>query len=177
MNDSTKAAKIRRRTHPPSEIANTLFGALREVLSGKFWRRHVFRRKASGWAGGDDPERIEAVARTLVNNWRLAHAVAEVGGADFVAVLQPLASIGEPRIDHLGMTRPDGPDASARVYAAIGRAVSEDPKIDWFVDLSDAYDGDEYIFIDGIHATENGHEIMAARIKEFADPILERRLQ
>jgi lysophospholipase L1-like esterase len=175
MNGSTNTAKIRRRTHPPSEIANTLFGALREVLSGKFWRRHVFRKKDAAWSGGEDSEVIERVARTLINNWRLANAAAEVGGADFIAVLQPLASIGEPRIDHLGLIRPEGPDASARVYDEVRRIVAERPEIDWFVDLSTAFDGDEYIFIDGIHATENGHAIMAARIQEFADPILERR--
>ena len=175
LNGSTRAEKIRRRVHPSSELVNTLFGALLEVVNGKFFKRHITRTQESGWRCDDAPEYTETIARTMVSNWRLAHAVAEVGGADFIAVLQPLASIGEPRIDHLGLTRPTEPDAYMRVYDHVRRIVAADPEIDWVYDFSRAYDGDEYIFIDGVHATRNGHDIMAARIQEAADPFLEGR--
>jgi len=70
------------------------------------------------------------------------------------------------------MEHPASPTANVRVYNHVRRIVADDPEIDWFHDFSRAYDGDEYIFIDGIHATENGHDIMAARIQEVADPLL-----
>ncbi|MFP8875335.1 MAG: hypothetical protein VCB99_00190 [Myxococcota bacterium] len=173
LNGSTRAEKIRRRVHPSSELVNTLFGALLEVVNGKFFKRHTTRTQVSGWRCDDAPAYTEEIARTMVNNWRLAHAAAKVGGGDFVAVLQPMASIGEPRIDHLGMTRPTEPDAYARVYAHVRRIVAADPEIDWMYDFSRAYDGDEYIFIDGVHVMRNGHDIMAARIQEVVDPLLE----
>ena len=53
--------------------------------------------------------------------------------------------------------------------------MARDPSIDWFVDLSRAYDGDEYIFIDGIHASENGHVLVARHLSEVATPILAQR--
>ena len=172
INGSTRAGKIRRRVHPTSELSNTLFGALLEVVNGKFVRKHVLNTQEAGWRCDENPEYTKKIAETMVNNWRIANAVAEVAGAEFIAILQPLANIGTPRIDHLEMERPSSPGANQRVYDHVRRIVTEDPSIDWFQDFSRAYDGDEFIFIDGIHATENGHDIMAARIQEVADPIL-----
>ena len=175
-NGSTRTGKIRRRVHPPSEIAYTLFGALLEIVNGKFVKKHILRTAESGWRCDDEPEYTEKIAQTMVNNWRIAHATAGVAGADFIAVLQPLAQIGNARIDHLGMRRPKKPDAYARVYERVRQIVAEDPEIDWFYDLSNAYDGNEYIFIDGVHVSENGHDIMAQRIREVVDPLLQHRI-
>ena len=177
LNGSTRAGKIRRRVHPPSELGVSLYGALLEVINGKFMKVNLLNTTESGYRCDDDPEYTQRIAQTMVNNWKIAHATADVAGADFVAVLQPAANVGSPRTDHLELKEQSGPSARARVYDHVRRIVAKDPEIDWVYDLSDAYDGDEYIFIDGIHATENGHVIMAKRLQEIVDPILTRRAQ
>ena len=177
LNGSTRAGKIRRRVHPASELTNTLYGALLEIVNGKFIKKHVLNTTESGWRCDDNPEYTQKIAQTMVNNWRIAKATADVAGADFIAVLQPAADVGKPRIDHLGMNRSETLSARGKTYDHVRRIVAADPEIDWFVDLSNAYDGDEYIFIDGIHVSENGHDILATRMQEIVDPILERRGQ
>ncbi len=174
LNGSTRTAKIRRRVHPASETWSALTSSLLEVINGGFFRRHVFGSGKRETRCEAEPGYTERVARTMVANWRIAHAIAEVGGADFIAVLQPVASVGAPRVDHLDpddVTKGSAPE----IYAHVRALIAADPEIDWFHDLSDAYDGDAYVFIDDVHVSENGHDIMAARLKTIADPIFARR--
>lgn len=175
LNGSTRAGKVKRRVHPGSEIGNTLFGALLEVVNGKFFKRHFLKTEEATMRCDEDPVFTLEIAETLVNNWRIANAISEVAGADFLAVLQPLANVGNPRIDHLDFEPVQPGNTSQRVYGRVREIVARDPSIDWFVDLSRAYDGDEYIFIDGIHASENGHVLVARHLSEVATPILAQR--
>lgn len=48
-------------------------------------------------------------------------------------------------------------------------------RADWIYDMTDAYDGDEFIDTGPCHVTENGNAIMAKRISDVVSPILERR--
>ena len=175
LNGSTRAGKVKRRVHPGSEIGNTLVGALREVVNGKFFKRHFLKTEEATMRCDDDPDFALEIAETLVNNWRIANAISEIAGAKFLAVLQPLASIGSPRVDHLGYEPTQPGNTTQRVYERVREIVAADPSIDWFVDLSRVYDGDEYIFIDGIHASENGHALVAERLQAVAADLLARR--
>ena len=48
-----------------------------------------------------DPMRANAVAEHLVNVWKVAHDIVTARGGQFVAILQPAAYIGKPRVDHI----------------------------------------------------------------------------
>jgi lysophospholipase L1-like esterase len=41
----------------------------------------------------------------------------------------------------------------------------------WIHDLSDAFDVDEYIYIDGCHVNGRGNQIIAKRISERLNPL------
>jgi len=174
FNGNSRAEKIQRRVHPTSEIGNTLLGALVEIANGKFVRKRLSKTREPVRRCEEDPDYAEKVAETLVNNWRIARNVAAVGGARFVAILQPMAAIGNPKVDHLSPDElTDG--GVSRVYAAVRKMVAEDPDLDFVIDMSDAYDVDEYIFIDWVHVTENGHEIVSERLSSAVDPFLQSR--
>jgi hypothetical protein len=59
-------------------------------------------------------------------------------------------------------------DDEGCINAHIREIVAADPETEWFHDLSRAYDGDEYIFIDDSHVSENGNALMAERVAEIA---------
>jgi lysophospholipase L1-like esterase len=168
FNGNSRAGKIQRRVHPSSEILNTLIGALVEIANGKFVRKHLSGTQTP-IQRCQDASYAEQVARTMVNNWRIAKGVSAVGGARFLAILQPMAAVGRPKIDHLP---PEdlvngGIDL---VYAHIRKLVAEDLELDFVIDMSNAYDVNEYIFIDWVHATQNGHDIVARKLHEVVDP-------
>jgi lysophospholipase L1-like esterase len=103
------------------------------------------------------------VASTLVNNWKIAKTVAALGGAEFHAFLQPVAAIGQPNIEYL-KERGDDTDWN-KVYPFI-REIQARENLVWIHDLSDAFDVDEYIYIDGCHVNGRGNQIIAKRISE-----------
>lgn len=131
----------------------------------------------------------DRVARMTFANWRTAREVARLAGADFVAILQPVAAIGSPNLSHLAddsFSLDDYATAQANknklgrgidhkiVYPRLQQLISE-ARADWIYDMTDAYDGDEFIYTGPCHVTENGNAIMAKRISEALSPILERR--
>ena len=174
MNGHTRAAKIKRLVNPLSWVYDFFTGAIREVLTGKFFKRYVYRTHEGASRCAADPAYAKQVARTMVNNWKLAKAAAEVGGADFVALLQPIASMGNARVDHL----PDHEKSPKRdqnlVYRHVREIVAREG-LDYVYDFGDAFDGDEYMFIDECHASENGNAAIARRLAPIARPLLEER--
>src|SRR5690606_26055190 len=98
-------------------------------------------------------------------------AIAREGGAEFVAILQPVASLGAPRRDHL---KPEeySPEKEQNVVYPIVREVLAERGIDWAYDFTDVYDGDEYIYIDECHASDAGSRRVAARLDAIVGPRL-----
>ena len=138
-----------------------------------------------------DPEYGERVASVTLANWRTAREVARLAGADFVAILQPVAAIGRPNLSHLAddsFSLDDyataqknqnklGRGADLRVvYPRLQRKIAESGA-DWIHDLTDAFDGDEFIYTGPCHVTENGNAIAAERISAIVSPILAARAQ
>jgi lysophospholipase L1-like esterase len=110
-----------------------------------------------------EPERAVQVARTLFRNWELAKTITERAGGRFYAFLQPVASVGRPRVDYLTL---DG-DRMAQYRAAyphIRRLIAEQGA-GWAFDLSDSFDGDGRYYIDHAHVTPEGNAIIARRIR------------
>lgn len=137
----------------------------------------------------EDPSYGDRIARVTLANWRTAREVARLAGADFVAILQPVAAIGSPNLSHLAedsFSLDDYATAQANenklgrgidhkiVYPRLKQAIAE-ADTDWIHDETDAFDGDEYIYTGPCHVTENGNAIMAKRVSAIAGPILERR--
>lgn len=112
----------------------------------------------------DDPDYAQRVAETLVNNWRIARRVAELGGAEFHAFLQPIAALGSPNVEYLG-DRTQGRRAACylTVYPLVQKIIREEGE-DWMHDMTDAFDVDEYIYIDTCHVNGRGNQIIAERM-------------
>ena len=50
--------------------------------------------------------------------------------------------------------------------------IKEREHLDWIHDLTDAFDVDEYIYIDSCHVNERGNQIIAQKISKFLEPKL-----
>lgn len=130
----------------------------------------------------------EEISKMVLANWRTAREVARIAGADFLAFLQPAAAYGSPNLSHLADDAFSLDDYSQLHTNKLGRGVDhkivypqlrraiEAERADWIHDLTDAFDGDEYIYMGPAHVTGNGNAIIAERITRVAAPVLEARV-
>ena len=174
INSHTQAAKIQRLVRPRSYVLADLTGSIEEIARGKLFSRLFAPEDPFQTLCHTDPAHARRVAETMINDWKIARATAAVGGADFLAVLQPVASIGAPRTDHLSDDERSPHTAQNVVYPIIRELMGREGA-DWIVDFSRVFDGDEYIFIDECHVTENGNRRIAERLDAVAGPLLRRR--
>lgn len=110
-----------------------------------------------------DAERAEAVADVLVRSWTIADMLVTGHGGRFYAFLQPVAYIGEPRLDHLDLGRELAAEQFRAVYPLVRAKITE-RGLDFVHDLTDAFDGDQYLYVDDAHVTPPGNRIIARRI-------------
>jgi hypothetical protein len=120
----------------------------------------------------DDPEFARRVANTMVNNWRIARRVAELAGAELHAFLQPIATLGSPKVDYLS-DRKVGHRAACylAVYPLVQEIIREEGEA-WMHDLTDAFDLDERIYIDSCHVNPRGNRIVAERMDALVGHLL-----
>lgn len=147
--------------------------------------RRVLAPASIGYLCAAEPERARGVVQTVLNVWKAARTLQERDCGRLVVVLQPVAVLGSPRVDYMD-DEPDLPNSLDRaesagrelkvVYPLLQKEIAReraggqgDP---WIHDATDAYDGDEPIYVDIVHAARRGNEIMAQR---FA-PLVERAL-
>lgn len=109
-----------------------------------------------------DPLKAEAIAEMMMKNWEMAHEIVTRRNGAFIAVLQPAAFIGEPRTDHLELDPELGKNFDL-IYALLQKKIAE-RNHPWIIDLSQAFNNDEYIFIDFCHVSPNGNAIIAREI-------------
>ena len=122
----------------------------------------------SSYSCHEDPERSDNVARSLVNDWISADAVARRNGDRFVAVLQPVAYLGRPNLNHLDLFREEWKELGAQyqaVYPLI-RQYAEGAQIE-FHDLSGALDTEEQVYINFCHLTPNGNRLVAVELRDL----------
>jgi hypothetical protein len=131
----------------------------------EFFRRVIGEKKfvRNHHVCHSDAERARAVADVLVRSWEIANMLVTGHGGRFFAFLQPVAYIGEPRVDHLALGRELAADQFRAVYPLVLEKVAE-RGMDYVYDLTDAFDVDEYVYIDDAHVTRPGNEIVARRI-------------
>jgi hypothetical protein len=110
------------------------------------------------------PGKAEEIAEIMMKNWELAYEIVTSRGGRFIAVLQPAAYVGNPRTDHLTLDEDLGKNF-AEVYRHIKLKIKE-RNHPWVYDLSDRFDGSDYIYIDFCHVSPNGNEIIAKEISK-----------
>jgi hypothetical protein len=111
-----------------------------------------------------NPAKAEAIAEIMIKNWELAHEIVTERKGQFLAVLQPAAYIGKPRTDHLELDEELGKNFH-EIYRLLRQKIAA-RNHPWIIDLSHAFDGDEYVFIDFCHVSPNGNEIIARQISD-----------
>ncbi len=112
-----------------------------------------------------NPEKAEAIADMMIRNWELAHEIVTSRNGVFYAILQPAAFVGNPRTDHLELDEELGKNFRA-VYTHLRTKIAE-RNYPWIIDMAEAFNGRDYIFIDFCHVSPNGNEIIAKEISEL----------
>jgi len=94
----------------------------------------------------------------------MAHEIVTNRNGVFLAVLQPAAYIGKPRTDHLELDKELGKNFH-EIYRRLKDKIAE-RNHPWIIDLSNAFNSNEYVFIDFCHVSPNGNEIIAREISK-----------
>jgi hypothetical protein len=117
------------------------------------------------WNCDQSPEKAADVARYLISDWWVAKQIVEGYGGRFLAILQPTAYVSQTRKDHISL-KPEVAEQFDAVYPKVRELLEVNfPELKSnFIDLSDAFDRDEYIYIDFAHVSPNGNRIIAERI-------------
>jgi lysophospholipase L1-like esterase len=138
--------------------------SLARRLAGADIRQDVDLREIKG-SRCSDPAAVDAIADILWRNWLSAKALAEANGGHFVAILQPVSSVGRPRREYL----PPQPEWDLRYRQAYDRvrARIQAEGRGWAHDLSAAFDGDEALYTDAFHVSAHGNEIIAEHMAEY----------
>ncbi len=128
----------------------------------------VGRKRTHEAACSNDPEHADAVAEMFVRTMEMAHTLVSANGGRFYGFLQPNVFIGDPRTDQLDLTgkRIEGQRAQFAVLYPLIREKMAARGHDWFFDISNALDGDDYLLIDHVHVTTKGNALIAALIRQ-----------
>jgi len=134
----------------------------------------LFKNAKNNINGNDfSQERIEQTAKAFLEGWLSTKDLAEKNGAYFIGVLQPNAAFGKPYLKHLKFNR--GLLKHRRKYYKVFYPVVlkllKTPKYKELsnnvIILTDAFDREEYIYIDDCHVSPNGNKIIAAKIYNY----------
>lgn len=112
-----------------------------------------------------NPAKAEQIAEMMIKNWEMAHEIVTARGGRFIAILQPIAFVGKPRTDHLTLDHELAKNVQV-IYAHLKHKI-ESRKHDWIIDLTDRFDGNDYIYIDFCHVSPNGNQIIAKEISRI----------
>lgn len=113
------------------------------------------------------PEKADQIARAFVLDWKLAKLLAESHGDRFLPILQPVSYIGSPNLSHLQAVARNQSlkNQYKTIYPKIKKILAES-KID-YLDLTDAFDGDELFYFDFCHVTPNGNQLIAEKLNRY----------
>lgn len=111
-----------------------------------------------------DPARAQQVARALISDWLTMQALADSQGARFLPVLQPALALSRSRHDDVEVK-----EDIKRQLEAVYPLIREEARLHGleFLDLTEALAGTENVFIDQVHVSPRGNEIIAGRIGEY----------
>jgi hypothetical protein len=149
-------------------LKSLFIGSTRDLITRLQPQRHT--QTGISYRCAQDPAYARAVARTAVANILAARRLVLAHGGRFMAVLQPDAFFGRPRVDQLGkklyaLGGSDLPAQYKAVYPLLRREIR--PYRQWFLDLSGVFDGPEVVYIDSAHVSPNGNAIVARCMSAF----------
>jgi lysophospholipase L1-like esterase len=159
INSHREAAKMSEKLEHHWQVTDALTGSIRTII-----QKVVKGGKEPPSKCLKDPAYAKLVASTMVNNWKIAQSVAALGGAEFHAILQPVAVLGQPNIEYL---KPRASKTNWHVVYPLVQEIKEREHLDWIHDFTDAFDVKEYIYIDGCHVNGRGNQIIARRLSEL----------
>jgi hypothetical protein len=107
----------------------------------------------------------KTVASMLVKNWEMANELVTSRDGKFIAILQPVAYVGSPRLDHLELNAELGTNFQF-VYDEVHKII-DTQKQPWIYDFSQAFNGEDYIYIDFCHVTKTGNKIIADKLSDL----------
>ena len=169
INGHREESKIRYKLEPRSHVVDSLTGSLRDSI--RWIKTKLEDRNPPSRCQADHPY-AQTVAKTIVNNWTIAKEVANLGGADFHAILQPVAPIGSPNIEYLSDKKSDSRSKDYLLVYSLIQEIIQQEGVDWIHDFTDAFDRDEYIYIDSCHVNALGNSIIAKRMDAIIGPYL-----
>ncbi len=158
INGHREEAKMAQKLERKWQVPDDLIGSIRTMIKkvSKSGERPISQcHEDSGYG--------KNVASTLVNNWKIAKAVAELGGAEFQAILQPVAPIGNPNVGYL---KPRSKNTEFHLVYPHVQEIIKREKLDWIHDFTDVFNRDEYIYIDSCHVNGRGNQIIATKISD-----------
>lgn len=148
--------------------------AAKDLVAGIFFENIITliqgekqRDTADAYDCASNPDKAEEIAEMMMKNWEMAHELVTNRGGKFMAILQPAAFIGNPRTDHLKLDKDLGNNFHT-IYGLLKKKIAE-RRHSWIYDLSDRFDGNDYIYIDFCHVSPNGNEIIAKNIANLVN--------
>lgn len=112
------------------------------------------------------PDKARLIATALVQDWQVAKSLVEGYCGQFVAILQPNAYVGSPRLDHLQKVESDE-QLRLQISAVYPVVRQEMAARNIGHDFTDAFDGEEYLYIDPAHVSPAGNARIAARLSDL----------
>lgn len=119
-----------------------------------------------------NPRQLDQIVQILWHNWMSAKRLVEANGGRFIAILQPVSSVGTPRRDYLART-----DEWDRWYQAAYAQLRDRIRHEgqgFAFDFSEAFDGGEALYIDWAHVNADANGRIAKRLKPIIDESLRR---
>lgn len=116
--------------------------------------------------------KAKRIAIQMLELWRNTKILANKKGYKFVGILQPVAFIGNPKLNHLSnleKTRPGLSKEYRAVYSEILNSMDDYRDLN-ILDLTKSFDSnisEEYIYIDFCHVSPNGNKIIANLIYQY----------
>jgi len=145
------------------------------IFVNKFVGKLGVNNSESFYSCAKNKERAKEVAKSLVEVWRMASAIAHKNGDKFFAILQPVSYIGKPNLDHLTSSKKAGINFDPKVkkeflavYPLIRQFANEEKDLK-FIDLSNTYNSSEQVYIDNVHVTPQGHFLLVDELSKHID--------
>ena len=113
-----------------------------------------------------DPDKARLIATALVQDWQIAKSIVEGYCGRFVAILQPNAFLGSPRLDHLPKVR--GDEQQHAQFSAVYPIIRQEMAARQIGhDFTKAFDGEQYLYIDTAHVSPDGNARIVARLADL----------
>ena len=150
-------------SHSPSSFNHYFKGVMR---LGERVHREIF--KSTGGSKYDcttDAEKADAIATNMVRDWQLAKQLAELYGAKFIGILQPVAYFSRTPVGSLNLPEDLGRQFK-NVYPLMRQRIAGRPT---FYDFGSIFDVDEQVYVDFCHVNPPGSHYIAQGIANLVE--------